>query len=141
VSRLPEWEDYRIVLIEQKPRLGHWVCLARRIGIFIFFDIYGYNPFQNLNLILKKMNELLGQEETDFSGLFKGLKKLICINYNKKNVQKLDSNINTYLFIIQILICIYYSNTYLFKYFFNSNTYSTQIIFFCIKLGKNFHWT
>jgi hypothetical protein len=26
---LPAWEDYRIILIEQKPRMGHWVCLTR----------------------------------------------------------------------------------------------------------------
>ena len=44
---LPGWEDYRIILIEQKPRMGHWVCLTRRNEIFIFFDSYGYNPFQN----------------------------------------------------------------------------------------------
>ena len=46
---LPEWEDYRIILIEQKSRMGHWVCLTRGDDIFIFFDSYGYNPFQNLN--------------------------------------------------------------------------------------------
>ena len=57
--------------------MGHWVCLTRRNDIFIFFDSYGYNPFQNLNFISKKMNELLGQEKTDFSGLFKGLKKVL----------------------------------------------------------------
>ena len=93
---LPEWEDYRIILIEQKPRMGHWVCLTRRNDIFIFFDSYGYNPFQNLNFISKKMNELLGQEKTDFSGLFKGLKKgSYKLDYNKKKFQKMDNNINT----------------------------------------------
>ena len=51
---LPEWEDYRIILIEQKPRMGHWVCLTRRKDIFRFFDSYRYNPFQNLNFISKK---------------------------------------------------------------------------------------
>ena len=55
--------------------MGHWVCLTRKKDIYIFFDSYGYNPFHNLNFISKKMNELLGQEKTDFSGLFKGLKK------------------------------------------------------------------
>ena len=94
---LPEWENYRIILIEQKPRMGHWVCLTRRNDIFIFFDSYGYNPFQNLNFISKKMNELLGQEKTDFSGLFKGLKKrfIYIIDYNKIKFQKMDNNINT----------------------------------------------
>ena len=42
---LPEWEDYRIILIKKKPRMGHWVCLTRRNNIFIFVDSYGYNPF------------------------------------------------------------------------------------------------
>ena len=46
--------DYRIILIKQKPRMGHWVCLTRRNDIFICFDSYGYNPFQNLNFISKK---------------------------------------------------------------------------------------
>ena len=42
---LPEWEDYKIILLEQKPRMGHWVCLTKRNNVFIFFDTYGYNPF------------------------------------------------------------------------------------------------
>ena len=46
--------------------MGHWVCLTRRNDIFIFFDSYGYNPFQNLNFISEKMNELLGQEKLIF---------------------------------------------------------------------------
>ena len=42
------------------------------------------------------MNELLGQEKTDFSGLFKGLKKnSYTLDYNKKKFQKMDNNINT----------------------------------------------
>ena len=56
------------------------------------------------------MNELLGQEQTDFSGLFKGLKKgstasavskkrdafnSYTLDYNKKKFQKMDNNINT----------------------------------------------
>ena len=46
--------------------MGHWVCLTRRNDIFIFFDSYGYNPFQNLNYISKKMNELSRQEKLIF---------------------------------------------------------------------------
>ena len=35
------------------------------------------------------MNELLGQEKTDFSGLFKGLKKKsYTLDYNKKEISK-----------------------------------------------------
>ena len=93
---LPEWEDYRIILIESKPRSGHWVSLLRRNNHFIFFDSYGYSPIQNLNFVSKKMNELLGQEKTDFSGLFKGLKKgSYTLEHNKKRFQKMDENINT----------------------------------------------
>ena len=33
---MPEWEDYRIILIESKPRSGHWVCITRRHNHFIF---------------------------------------------------------------------------------------------------------
>jgi hypothetical protein len=49
-------------------RLG---LFNKKNDVFIFFDIYGYNPFQISNFILKIMNELLGQEKIDFSGLFK----------------------------------------------------------------------
>jgi hypothetical protein len=35
---LPEWEDYRIILIEQKPRMGHWVCLTKKMR-FLYFSI------------------------------------------------------------------------------------------------------
>jgi len=42
-----------------------------------------------------KKNELLGQENTDFSGLFKGLKKAsYTLDYDKKKFQKMDNNIN-----------------------------------------------
>jgi len=93
---MPEWEDYRIILIESKPRSGHWVCITRRNNHFIFFDSYGYGPFQNLSFVSKKMNDLLGQEKTDFSGLFKGLKKgSYTLEHNKKRFQKMDININT----------------------------------------------
>ena len=67
---LPEWEDFRIILIEQKLNSGHWVCITRRNNDFVFFDPYGNSPYQNLNFISKKMNELLGQDKTDFSHLF-----------------------------------------------------------------------
>ena len=74
--------------------MGHWVCLTRRNDIF--FDSYGYNPFQNLNFISKKMNELLGQDKTDFRQLFSKLKKnSYSLEYNKKKFQKLDTNIYT----------------------------------------------
>ena len=43
---LPEWEDYRIILIEQKPRMGHWVCLTRRNDIFIFLIVMGIILFK-----------------------------------------------------------------------------------------------
>ena len=93
---LPKWEDFRIILIEQKINSGHWVCITRRNNNFCFFDPYGNSPYQNLNFISKKMNELLGQEKTDFSGLFKGLKKgSYKLDYNKKKFQNLDNNINT----------------------------------------------
>jgi len=42
------------------------------------------------------MNELLGEEKTDFSGLFKGLKKgSNTLEHNKKRFQKMDANIDT----------------------------------------------
>ena len=56
--------------------MGHWICLTRRNDIFIFLIVMDIILFKNLNFISKKMNELLGQEKTDFSGLFKGLKKV-----------------------------------------------------------------
>ena len=93
---LPEWEDFRIILIEQKLNSGHWVCITRRNNDFVFFDPYGNSPYQNLNFISKKMNELLGQDKTDFSHLFSKLKKgSYNLEYNKKKFQKLDKNINT----------------------------------------------
>jgi len=93
---MPEWEDYRIILIESKPRSGHWVCITRRHNHFIFFDSNGYGPFQYLNFVSKKMNDLLGQEKTDFNGLFKGFKKgSYTLEHNKKKFQKMDINIYT----------------------------------------------
>ena len=70
-------DKMKVLLIEQKPRMGHWVCLTRRNDIFIFFDSYGYNLFQNLNFISKKLNELLGQEKTDFLDCLKDWKKVL----------------------------------------------------------------
>lgn len=93
---LPEWLDFRIILIEQQKNIGHWVCLVRCHNKFCFFDSYGYSPIQNLNFISKKMNKLLGQEVSDFSQLFKDLKKgSYELEHNKKKFQKLSPNINT----------------------------------------------
>ena len=93
---LPDYEDYRIILIEQRLNSGHWVNIARRGNNFCFLDSYGYGPIQNLNFVSKKMNQFLGQERQDFSGLFKGLKNdSYTLIHNKKKYQKNSPNINT----------------------------------------------
>ena len=33
---LPLWEDFRIILIEQKLNSGHWVCITRINNDFVF---------------------------------------------------------------------------------------------------------
>ena len=63
-----------------KTKNGSLGLFNRRNDIFIFSDSYGYYPFQNLNFISKKMNELLGQEKTKFFVIF--LKRLKEGSYN-----------------------------------------------------------
>jgi hypothetical protein len=93
---LTEWLDFRIILIESQKNSGHWVAMVRCHNDFCFFDSYGYNPIQNLNFISKSMNKLLGQEISDFSNLFKKLKKgTFELEYNKKKFQKVSPDINT----------------------------------------------
>lgn len=93
---LPEHEDYRIILIEHKLNVGHWVCIVRRGNDFCFFDSYGHGPLQNLNFISKSMNRFLGQTREDFSGLFKDLKKgTYKLEHNKKKFQRMSKDINT----------------------------------------------
>ena len=93
---LPEKHDFRIILIEQRLNSGHWTVILRGDKMITFFDSYGYGPIQNLNFISKKMNQILGQERQDFSGLFKGLKNdSYTLIHNKKKYQKNSPNINT----------------------------------------------
>lgn len=68
---IPEKDDYRIILLESEPRVGHWVCLIRKDNILEFFDSYGKTHKGELKYIPKFMNKLLNQPDNYLTRIMK----------------------------------------------------------------------
>jgi len=62
---LPQETDYVIILYEDSPNSGHWVCLLRYNkgpkGTFEFFDPYGNTPDKQLTWTSRQNRQKLGQ--------------------------------------------------------------------------------
>lgn len=62
---IPDKDDFRILLLESQPRVGHWCCLIRKGDTLEFFDSYGKTHKGELRYIPKMINKMLNQE-TDY---------------------------------------------------------------------------
>ena len=93
---LPEPTDFRIILLESKPNVGHWVCVMKYKDILEFWDSYGVNPKGEFKYISKIMNKLLGQNENELYDLMAKTKHphQKCY-YNKRRFQSNNDGINT----------------------------------------------
>ncbi len=93
---LPRDVDYRIILIEQNPNSGHFVCILRYAKTIEWFDSYGIKPDGELNFISKVKNKLLGQDVKYLSILLNDAKSRGWnVIWNKKKLQQLKDGINT----------------------------------------------
>lgn len=92
---LPHDKSYKIILIEQKPNLGHWVCIIRYGKTITFFDSYGEGVDGELKYVTKMMNKMLGQDHHYLSDLLRRVPDDWVVNFNKKKLQKLSNDIAT----------------------------------------------
>jgi hypothetical protein len=92
---LPHDKSYKIILIEQKPNLGHWVCIIRYGHTLTFFDSYGEGVDGELKYVTKMMNKMLGQDHHYLSDLLRRVPDDWVVNFNKKKLQKLSNDIAT----------------------------------------------
>lgn len=92
---LPHDKAYKIILIEQKPNLGHWVCIIRYGNTITFFDSYGEGVDGELKYVTKMMNKMLGQDHHYLSDLLRRVPDDWVVNFNKKKLQKLSNDIAT----------------------------------------------
>jgi hypothetical protein len=82
-------DDLRIILIESKAGVGHWVSLIKDGDTFIYFDSYGKSPDYWVRFLKPFYRTLLGDSPAEIKRLARG-KKLI---YNKMKLQGKDSSI------------------------------------------------
>ena len=82
-------DDLRIILIESKAGVGHWVSLIKDGDSFVYFDSYGREPSYWIQFLKPFYRNLLGEDIDEIKRLARG-KKLI---YNKMKLQGKDSSI------------------------------------------------
>jgi len=58
---LPNSIDYCIILVEDSPNNGHWICVLKYNNTVEYFDSYGNYPDKNLNWISLEERKKLGQ--------------------------------------------------------------------------------
>lgn len=77
---LPKPFDYRILLIETKQNVGHWVLLLKYNNTIEYFNSYGVNADSQKNRLNKMMNRILGQKDDYVTTLIKNSKYKYIIN-------------------------------------------------------------
>lgn len=96
---IPDYNDYRIILIESELNSGHWVCILKyKIDdkpVIEYFNSYGMKMGSDLNFISSIINRLLGQGKNDLDNLLDTGKDKYEIIYNKKRFQSIKPNVNT----------------------------------------------
>tara|TARA_R110002153_G_scaffold97971_1_gene232921 strand:- start:9152 stop:9667 length:516 start_codon:yes stop_codon:yes gene_type:complete len=91
---LPKKKDYKIMLIETQPSVGHWVAILRDGDHYEYFDSYGVNPTSHLKSISSYMKSMLGMKPNDINKLLSKIPKSN-FKYNKMKLQKMEDGINT----------------------------------------------
>ena len=91
---LPKDMSYKIILIEEEPNKGHWVCILRYGRTIEAFDSYGGTIDNELQYIPEVMKRMLGEDKKHLGRLLRDVKDRQVI-YSKKRLQKLQDGINT----------------------------------------------
>jgi hypothetical protein len=100
--------DYKILLIETQRNQGHWVCLAKKDDTVYWFDSYGQDPHENINMVSSCVRRMLGQENDEIKRLYKSAREEgFRVEENDFQFQADKPNINTcgrwILFFIQCI--------------------------------------
>lgn len=89
---IPIKNDYRILLLESKKNVGHWVCLIRTGDTLEFFDSYGKTHKGELKFIPKFINKMLNQEDDYLTRIMKSSKNPI---FSTLHLQSNNPNVCT----------------------------------------------
>jgi len=89
---IPDKDDFRILLLESEPRVGHWVCLIRKGDTLEFFDSYGKSHKGELKYIPKIVNKMLNQPDDYLTRIMKSSKNPI---FSLLKLQNENPNIAT----------------------------------------------
>lgn len=89
---LPKNIDYAILLYEDRPNKGHWVCVLKYNNTYEFFDSYGGAPDSQLKWNSKEVNNKLRQQPY-LTNLFDKTDKEVI--YNPYKYQEDSSDVNT----------------------------------------------
>jgi hypothetical protein len=89
---IPDQDDYRILLLESEPSVGHWVALIRKGDTLEFFDSYGKTHKGELKYIPKFINNMLNQKDIYLTRIMKSSKNPI---FSTLKLQKNNPNIAT----------------------------------------------
>ena len=82
-------DDLRIILIESKAGVGHWVSLIKDGDSFVYFDSYGKSPDYWVRFLKPFYRNLLGEDPAEIKRLSKGHKLV----WNRMKLQGKDSSI------------------------------------------------
>jgi len=87
---LPTDKSFKVILIESRHNVGHWVVISRNKDTIYFFDSYSNKPDGQLRYINSFWRKMLGQDETYLTHLLdKAKKDGWKIKYNKNRLQSL----------------------------------------------------
>ena len=93
---LPQDRTFKVILIERRPNIGHWVCILRRGDTIFYLDSYSNQQDGQLKHISSFWRKMLGQDEKLMTKLLKPKRlngfKLKC---NKNRLQSLASQSGT----------------------------------------------
>ena len=90
---LPEVKSYAILLYEDSPSRGHWVCVSRpEEGVAEYFDSYGGYPDAPLTWTPLERRQQLGAGKPMLSMLFDNTPEEVI--YNKVKYQKESNGVN-----------------------------------------------
>jgi hypothetical protein len=93
---LTEPKDYRIILILTQGNSGHWTCITKNNGNYVWFDSYGLKPDAEFDFISPEMQYILDEKDHILTKLLnKAVSKGGSWTYNKIKFQLQEPFINT----------------------------------------------
>jgi hypothetical protein len=90
---MPDNTDFSVILYEDSPNKGHWVCVLKYKPYIEFFDSFGGSPDSQLGWVSCKVRRMLDQSKTYLTDLFN--KSPYDIIYNPIKYQATNDDINT----------------------------------------------